>query len=105
MMSFDSRDICWQDIGYFIFLRYYDVLPPLLVSVCDKGAYRDDDVACVLCTNDTFKNVTGDDECLPCDNGTITLHEGSYHCGKLLKAVRPLRMNSLQYELFLGVEQ
>ena len=53
----------------------------LLVSVCDKGAYRDKDDACVLCANDTYKNVTGDDECSPCDNGTITLQEGASRCG------------------------
>ena len=52
-----------------------------LVSVCDKGAYRDDDDACVLCRNNTYKNVTGDVECSPCYNGTITLQEGAFHCG------------------------
>ena len=61
-----------------------------LVSVCDKGAYRDDDDACALCRNNTYKNVTGDDECSPCDNRTITLEKGASFCGMFHESDVPL---------------
>ena len=50
-------------------------------SVCNVGAWRQNDV-CSLCEIGTYKNFTGDAECLMCPVNTTTMELGSTECGK-----------------------
>ena len=68
---------------YCIHLCHF-VLKPLsyvyIILVCDHGAFRENGV-CGLCANGTYKNVTGDHKCSACEDGTITMQEGTLQCG------------------------
>ena len=52
------------------------------VSVCDVGTFRDKGNVCALCPHGTHKDTPSDGPCSPCEDGTVTVQEGSVHCGK-----------------------
>ena len=73
------------------------IMPKKIISVCKMGAWRQDGV-CSLCEIGTYKNFTGDAECLMCPVNKTTMETGSTECGKgssnILERKHHLQMGS-----------